>query len=102
MDRFLGDSIYQVQHIRFPLPGKLEREVDAETNLITKETYWKQAEWVAFQKVGKLDTYTYDTLYTNDTVHIRIFIPNSGILYTEHYTRIKGDWFLVFYQVPFQ
>lgn len=95
-DRFHTDSVYQMNHISFPLTGVVQ-EGDSLRTLVAKQ--WIKTDW----KLHKpFDNYggTYERTFTNNGTIISETILGNGGMFTveKRYSKLSGEWFLIYYQ----
>jgi len=94
-DRFHTDSNYQIDHIMWPLPGKV---IENEQGELQSTTNWTQEEWTIHQKMPSNGAY--DLNYTTtgpDYVQEIIINRTSGHGLIRRWRKINGDWILSYY-----
>lgn len=90
--RFLTDSLFQMERVAFPLPGERINDEGQDT------TYqWTPDEWIMLKEFEldstefKRDLIVTDTLATDE-----IYTPGSGFYFKMVYEPIKRKWHLVY------
>ncbi|MEN0003035.1 MAG: hypothetical protein AAF798_02785 [Bacteroidota bacterium] len=94
---FHADSLYQVEHVNFPLEG-LPAEADSAT--IMQSTFrWQKADWTmhrGFNVEGS--EFQQDFLPLGDDLIIEKFVhPQSGWGIIRRFAKLDGEWYLIYY-----
>ena len=111
--RFHTDSAFQMQRVRFPLPGehteaKTEEAssemgqplpVDTSRGEGTPSVYWTAERW-EMQTEELLDTTRFEVKWQrrDSLVRQQVYVPNSGFAVARTFQRIDGKWYLVYYE----
>jgi len=95
-NRFHTDSLYQMNHISFPLTGVVQEE-DSIRTVASKQ--WLEDDW----KLHKpFDNYggTFERTFTNNGTVISEIIEGNGGMFTieKRYSILAGEWHLIYYQ----
>jgi hypothetical protein len=95
-DRFHTDSIYQMNHIIFPLSGVVQQG-DSVLTLITKQ--WLADEWKLHKPFDNHGG-TFERTFTNSNSIISETITGNGGMFTveKRYSKLAGEWHLIYYQ----
>ena len=95
-ERFHSDSLYQIQHITFPLKGQRKTR-GGELDMMLPVT-WQQEDWVMhkpFNDHGGTFTRTY---YPVGPVIIeKIQDQNQFFSMERRFVKIDGEWYLIYY-----
>lgn len=95
--KFHNDSLYQMEHIVFPLPG-LPAEVDSVT-LASGNFKWEKENWRMHKDLGNNPGFQQEfTALTPDLVIERLThkkMGNVGII--RRFAKIGGEWNLIYY-----
>ena len=95
-DRFHTDSLYQMQHITFPLEG--ERKASGSQIDIMLPYTWEQEEWVMhkpFQDFGGTFDRSYEAL--GPVIIEKIQDRNGFFRMERRFARISHEWHLIYY-----
>lgn len=95
-DQFHTDSLYQLDHVVFPLSGVVQ---EGDTILTIVEKQWLKKDW----KMHKpFDTHggTFERTFTNsDGIITETIVGNGGMFSLEkRYSKLAGEWHLIYYQ----
>lgn len=99
-ERFHADSLFQVQHISWPLPGQTTEET-SEGELKRKPTYWERENWHFQRAVDfsagefKQQLHTVEGQYVVERISYAA-APNYA-LERRFMRRSDGEWELVYY-----
>ena len=96
--RFSGDSIFQVNQIRFPLEMKLWIEVEQPLEKqILNQADWRYSSFYYESQFATrpIDAYTQTVKSYGDTVKLEIRGVDNGIYTDYNFFKIDGDWTLV-------
>lgn len=95
--KFHRDSLYQVEHIVFPLQG-LPAEADSLT-LAEGRFYWQQEDWVMHHLLdpGNREYQLVFTPLNPDLIIEKIVHKPSGFGMMRRWARMGDDWFLIYY-----
>lgn len=92
-DRFHQDRQFQMERVQFPLEG---RNVDADG-----ERSWTRDTWEMHkQKVTAISEPGYDTeiIRKQNEVTDKVKLRDSGFYAERHFEKIRGKWYLVYYE----
>ncbi len=91
-ERFMNDSSFQLNRIRFPLPGqKFTAELEDSTY------QWHQEDWLLLSEPDVDPTYFSRNLYVSDTLATdEIAGKDSGFYFKMVYRPVKRKWHLVY------
>ncbi len=95
--QFHADSIFQMEHITFPLQG-LPNNTDRET--IDAGTFrWQKEEWSMMQPIDfEMSDYRRELIpVTDEMVVERIVHKNGQFGMVRRFAIISGDWHLIYY-----
>ena len=90
--RFLTDSLFQMERVQFPLPGERVSADGEDTDY-----QWTKDEWIMLKEFDldstqfKRDLQVTDTLVTDE-----IYTPGAGFYFKMVYEPIKRKWYLVY------
>lgn len=95
--RFHTDSVFQMEHITFPLEG-LPHQADTET-LADKSFRWKADDWKMMRPVDwQMSSYQREIVPLNSSLVLeRIVNPKNGIGMVRRYAIIGKEWHLIYY-----
>ncbi len=96
-EKFHSDSLYQVEHVSFPLQG-LPTFADSAV-LADREYYWSKDLWVMHKK-PELDTSGYEreiTTFGNSVIIERLIQPVQSVFMERRFSKIGNDWYLIYY-----
>ena len=96
-DRFHSDSVYQLEHINFPLQGMPQR-IDS-TSLATRDFFWEKESWVIQHDFDEKATGFTKTINTISPEMIEETILDKsgqfGIL--RRFVKLDGEWYLIYF-----
>ncbi len=90
--RFHKDSLFQMEHIIFPLEGK---PMLADSSQIGKKFYWKKENWKMHRAFDDDSFQRYKDNY-EDLVIEKLCDP-MGFCLERRFSKIGDNWFLIFY-----
>lgn len=94
-DRFHQDSLYQIEHINFPLQGiptMMDSVYDATGYL------WKKEEWVMHKNFESNEEFDQSfALFTEDMITERITHINGRMGMERRFAKIDDEWQLIYY-----
>lgn len=96
-NKFHQDSLYQLDHIVFPLEG-LPRDVDS-TTLANKDFKWQKEDWVMHRKLGEGDQ-DFRIEWTNfgpDLVIEKIIHGSETLGMVRRFAKMGDEWYLIYY-----
>lgn len=95
--RFHTDSVFQMEHITFPLEG-LPHQADGET-IAAKNYKWQADGWRMMRPVDwQMSEYQREIVpLSSSLVMERIANPKSGIGMVRRFAIIGGEWHLIYY-----
>ncbi|MEQ9443146.1 MAG: hypothetical protein RIG62_29185 [Cyclobacteriaceae bacterium] len=90
--RFLTDSLFQMERIQFPLPGERVTDVGQDTTY-----HWTRDEWIMLKEFD-LDTTQYrrDLQVTDTLTTDEIYTPGAGFYFKMVYEPVNQKWHLVY------
>jgi hypothetical protein len=95
--QFHQDSLFQIQHIHFPLEGLPEH---ADPEFIGDEAfYWSPDQWV-FQKSGFKESANYEVVYSNLAdilIEEKITEKKYGLVVIRRFAKSGDGWNLIYY-----
>lgn len=92
-DLFHGDKEFQLSRVRFPLEGAYISDTGKEE--------WSKESWEPhLQKVTDISDPEYDTSISrkDHVVEDKVWLRDSGFSIDRRFEKIKGKWYLVYYQ----
>jgi hypothetical protein len=89
-DRFHEDSLFQLQHIVFPLEG---RRPDS-TNI----THWQKDDWVVHRPFDDMGIYKRGVFALNDIVIEKIKDRSGQFSMERRWNKSGNEWYLIYYQ----
>ena len=96
-EKFHSDSLFQVEHIAWPLNGMRAVEIDSQS--VMQKYTWQPEEWT-MHRLAILNNGDYEqelTWMDNDFVSERVRLKNSSFGLERHFSRFNNSWELVFY-----
>lgn len=95
--RFHSDSVYQIEHILFPLQG-LPAEADSAT-LVDGNFYWQKDDWKMHKAFDTEDNaFQVELQAVTDNVYEElIFHKLSGYAMIRRFAKVNEDWYLTYY-----
>ncbi|HPK10216.1 MAG TPA: DUF4348 domain-containing protein [Saprospiraceae bacterium] len=93
---FSSDSAYQIQHIVWPLSGKIS---DRDSLGLTKDTVWTAEAWPIHHRFDSMDN-SYSQAFTNFNNIITEKISDASGFYTmmRRFGKVGGEWNLIYYK----
>ncbi len=91
-ERFHTDSVYQMNHIAFPLsgtPGSLDT-VDSEN------FHWEQSDWQLHRPIEIQEFKKHYTILDTTSITEYIYHP-GGYGLERRFAQMSGEWFLIYY-----
>lgn len=97
LDKFLSDSIFQIEHISFPLEGL---PADADSMTIVNGYTFKRDEWRAHKPLDEEDDYFQQSfrVISKDLVFEYIQSSDKAFFLERRYIRHTDGWKLVYFQ----
>ena len=96
-EKFHGDSLYQVNHIRFPLQGQ-PSQIDS---TFDENTFrWTKDEWIIHRGLDK-DESEFKQSFTapmENMIIDRIFTPDKAFVMERRFSKMGSDWYLIYFQ----
>ncbi|MBR9923247.1 MAG: DUF4348 domain-containing protein [Bacteroidetes bacterium] len=96
--RFHNDSLFQIEHIIFPLKG-VPREVDSIT-LALDNFYWQKDEWIMHKPFDfQMSEFERDIQpFSENLIQERIIHTKTGSMITRRFAKLSGgEWHLIYY-----
>ena len=89
--KFLTDSLFQLERVIFPLPGKYIEGHYSNYNMI-----WTKENYEIIREIGEedLEDLNISQTVTDSLIIIRTEGKNFNFIFQETYKNIKGKWFL--------
>ena len=96
-ERFHTDSLYQVEHIIFPLEG-LPADADSIT-LATGNYRWEKDSWIMHRRFdqGSNDFEIQLTPVMDDVIIEKIIHKSGAYGMIRRFARMGGEWYLIYY-----
>jgi hypothetical protein len=99
--KFHTDSSYQLNRIKFPLPGF---NTDEEEGRLSdkdgvKKYFWTKDKWVLMNIPDLNNGYSINKIKTDSTYEEKISLPNTGYYIIRNFKKENGGWYLVYYGV---
>ncbi len=94
-EQFHADSLYQIEHITFPLdglPGLVMEQSDSLSNFKWRKAGWKYQKKVDFES-GLFNQSLSDT---NGTI-TELICDNDGFCLERRFAKIGRDWYLIYF-----
>ena len=92
-DQFHSDSMYQMQHIIFPLDG-----IPAEENLRSGDWNWKKDDWVMHRPFDSKGTFKQQWYSINSIIIEKISDSSGRFTMERRWARMGEEWNLIFYK----
>jgi hypothetical protein len=95
--RFHGDSLYQMEHIIFPLEGL---PPDADSLSIAGGSFrWQQEDWVMHRQVDfQMSDFNRELIPVNELMVLeRIVHKNGQFGMVRRFALVAGEWHLIYY-----
>lgn len=94
--RFLTDSLYQMEHILFPLQGLPDK---ADSTTLTSNTFrWEMKDWVLHRPIPPSSDFSVDLqLITETMVRERIRHASGQYAMERRYAYLDDGWYLIYY-----
>jgi hypothetical protein len=89
-DRFHKDSLFQLQHIVFPLEG---RRPDS-TNILQ----WNKDEWVIHRPFDNMGVFKREIFSLKDIVIEKIKDQSGQYSMERRWNKFGNDWYLIYYE----
>lgn len=94
-DRFISDSLYQINHINFPIVGAIGY---CESTEIPDSNNWELITF-DFRKNPDYKRYGYDLISTEDKFFLRSRLNEVGLISEIGFEKIEGEWQLTMFFV---
>ena len=96
-DRFLSDSLFQVEHIQFPLEGIPDNADSAD--VADGNFRWERENWKMHRKFDPKQTGFKVNLesFGSDIITERILHERGRYAMLRRYAKMDGDWRLIYY-----
>lgn len=95
-NKFHSDSIYQVEHVLFPLQG-LPTNADT-TVLRNRNFYFQKEDWVIQNRLPENSDFRSDFTAIDSALVIERILHNSGQFAMERrFAKMDGEWMLIYY-----
>lgn len=93
--KFHSDSLFQMERIRFPLPGINTDEMAMDDTIY----YWEAENWKMHHDVN-LDTtdFIVERNISDSLTVEKIYEENTGFIIERTFEKIDGRWYLVYYK----
>ena len=96
-ERFGKDSVFQMNHITFPLEGM--KSVKNEETIIDPDFRWSQDEWVLHKSFDDMDGTFIKEFYDINGIVIEIISDPSGKFSMERrFGKLSHGWHLIYYR----
>ena len=92
-DQFHSDSIYQMEHIIFPLEG-----IPAEEILRGGEWYWKKDDWVIHRPFDSKGTFKQQWYSVNSIIIEKISDSSGRFTMERRWAKMGTEWNLIYYK----
>ncbi len=95
--QFHTDSVYQMDHIIFPLQGM--PQIDSTmTREYLKNFKWQKEDWVIHKNISESDGY-FKKEFTDFSgiISERIYHQNNSFEMTRRFAKIQDEWHLIYY-----
>ncbi|NNF36669.1 MAG: hypothetical protein HKN68_21385 [Saprospiraceae bacterium] len=92
-DRFHNDSLYQMDHIIFPLTGE-----PAEETLKGQEWTWPKEDWVMHKPFDDKGTFKRDWYAINSVIVEKISDSSGRFTMERRWAKMGGEWNLIYYK----
>lgn len=95
-ERFMTDSLYQMEHILFPLQGLPDR---ADSAIVAGNSFrWRQEDWNMHHPIERSTGFSIDLKPVTDTYILELIVHHSGQYGMERRWAHMGDgWYLIYY-----
>jgi len=95
-NQFHSDSLFQMQHIIFPLKGVAK---PSDSTMTAQSVLWQQDDWVLHKPFNDHNG-TFERVFTNVEGIVSEHISANNGLFTieKRYTKLSGEWHLIYYQ----
>lgn len=96
-DRFHLDSLYQMQHITFPLEG-IPAQADSAT-LVDNSFRWQKDDWRMHRPFNRYDNnFQREFLPVGKTMIVeKITDGKTGFSMTRRFAKLDDEWYLIYY-----
>ncbi len=95
-EQFHVDSLYQLEHIIFPLEGHV-RMMENQLEIINPVT-WEKDDWIMHKPFNDYGgTFQRQYLMTGNTVIEKIYDKSSFFKMERRFAKLGGDWTLIYY-----
>ena len=96
--KFHQDSMYQMEHIQFPLKGMPAMAIDLAQDSINN-FYWKESEWKVHKPfMGNEDEYLKEfRKISNNLISEFIIEKQMGYGMERRFSKLGGRWYLIYY-----
>ena len=97
-DRFHTDSVYQLEHIVFPLEGLPHSEGDHDT-IRSQRHYWQRADWKKhnhFNDPSGTFEHWYEVLDDKLVDHY-VQLRGTNMVIHRRFAKLDDEWFLIYY-----
>lgn len=96
-EKFGQDSIYQMNHITFPLEGM--KSIKNEETVIDPDFRWSQEEWVLHKSFDDMDgTFIKEFFDINGIVIEIISDPSGKFTMERRFGKLSQGWHLIYYR----
>lgn len=95
--RFHQDSVFQIEHIAFPLPGIPNMAYDLSQDSIAN-FHWTPEEWIMHKPFNYSEDYSRKYItYSQNLIGELIFETQSGFGIERRFSKTKSGWKLIYY-----
>ena len=96
--KFHQDSLYQIEHIQFPLKGMPAMAIDLPLDSINN-FYWQEEEWKVHKPfMGNEDEYLKEFRKISDHLISEFIIEKQmGYGMERRFSKLGGRWYLIYY-----
>ena len=98
-DRFHSDSLYQLDHIVFPLEGLPHSTGDGDTTDVTKRFFWQREGWKKhnhFNDPSGQFEHWYEVKGDRVVEHY-LQIKGTKIVMHRRFAKLDDEWYLIYY-----
>ena len=97
-ENFHSDSIFQIEHIQWPLDGMRAIEIDSVRHMM--ETEWQPSEWLMHKPVDFSSGQFKREMVWLDSTFVTEFVRYTAADYglERRFSKAGGEWLLIYYR----
>jgi len=96
-ERFHADSLYQMAHINFPLPG-MPDHADSLTNVA--DFRWQKEDWIMHRPIDLSEKSGFKREFSvvgEDLINETVYHTSGRFAMERRFAKIGNEWYLIYY-----